>query len=74
MNPQTIQQIKNMMNTVQMARNPMLALNQMLSNNPQIQQAMNFIKQTGGDPKTAFLNLARQQGYDPQDLINKLQS
>ena len=55
-----------------MAQNPQLALNQLLMNNPQLNQASEFIKQNGNDPKTAFFNLARQKGIDPQSILNQL--
>ena len=73
MNPQAIQQIKNIMNRVKMAQNPQLFLNQMLSSNPQLQQAINLIQQSGGDPKTTFMNMAQQMGVNPQDVLNQLQ-
>ena len=60
------------MQQVQMAQNPQLALNQLLMNNPQLNQASEFIKQNGNDPKTAFFNLARQKGIDPQSILNQL--
>lgn len=72
MNPQVIQQIKGLMNQIKMAQNPQLALNEMLLNNPQLQQIINLIKNGGGDPKTAFLNMAKQMGINPQDVINQL--
>lgn len=60
------------MQQVQMAQNPQLALNQLLMNNPQLNQAIEFIKQNGNDPKTAFFNLARQKGIDPHSILNQL--
>lgn len=67
-----IQQIKGIMNQIKMAQNPQLALNQLLSNNPQLQQVINLIKSSGGDPKTTFMNMAKQMGINPQDIINQL--
>ena len=69
---QRIQQVKNLMNQIKTAQNPQLMLNQLVSSNPQLQNALNFIKQNGGDPKTAFFNYARQQGVDPQEILNLL--
>ena len=69
---QRIQQIKGLMNQVKTAQNPQLMLNQLISSNPQLQNALNFIKQNGGDPQTAFFNFARQQGVNPQDILNLL--
>lgn len=60
------------MNTVQMAGNPVMALQQMANNNPMIQQAMQLIQQSGGDGKAAFEKLAREQGIDPAQIMNML--
>ncbi len=56
-----------------MAQNPQFAFMQMVSNNPALQQVLLFVKQNGGDPKTAFLNYAKQCGVNPQDVLNMLQ-
>lgn len=55
-------------------RNPQAMMNQMLVNNPKVQQALALIKQAGNDPQTAFINLAKQKGINPQDFINELMS
>lgn len=55
-------------------RNPQAMMNQMLMNNPKAQQALTFIKQAGNNPQTAFMNLAKQKGVDPQAFINELMS
>ena len=49
-------------------------MNQMLMNNPNVQQAMNFIKQMGNNPQIAFMNLAKQKGVNPQEFMNELLS
>ena len=49
-------------------------MNQMLMNNPNVQQAMNFIKQAGNNPSAAFTALAKQKGVDPQAFMNELLS
>lgn len=73
MNPQMIQQIKGIMNQIKMAQNPQLALNQILMNNPNINLIMELIKNNGGNLQTAFYNLAKQKGIDPQVVLNELQ-
>lgn len=67
-----MQQLKGIMQQVQMAQNPQLALNQLLMSNPQLKQAIDFIKENGNDPQTAFFNLARQKGIDPQTILSQL--
>ena len=70
-NPMT-GQIKQMMSMVQAAQNPQAMLNQMMQNNPQMQQAMKLINQHGGDAKKAFYSLAQERGIDPQEILKML--
>ena len=65
-------QIKQMMNTVRMARNPQFAMQQMMQNNPQLKQAMDFIRTSGKTPEQAFYALANQMGVNPQEVLNSL--
>ena len=65
-----IQQIKRMMNTVRMAQNPQLALNQMMMNNPQLKEVMDIINQNGGDPNRALRTVAEQNGINPKDILD----
>lgn len=53
------------------ARNPMAFLANQFSQT-QIGQAMNLIKQNGGDAKAAFYNLAKQKGVNPDDILSQL--
>lgn len=66
--PQT-NNLQQMMNTIKNSRNPKAMLEQMMQSNPQIQQAMNYINQNGGDAKSAFYALARQKGVDPESVL-----
>ena len=70
-NPMT-GQIKQMMSMLQSAQNPQAMLNQMMQNNPQMQQAMKLINQYGGDAKKAFYSLAQERGIDPQEILKML--
>ena len=70
--PNNVQQIKNMMNLVRNAQNPTMMLQNMMNQNPQMQQVMNIVRQSGGDPKTAFYNLAKQKGVDPNEILKML--
>ena len=68
-----MQQLKGIMAQVKTAQNPQLMLNQMLGNNPNLGQAMELIKQAGGNGQQAFYNYAKQLGVDPQQVLNMLQ-
>lgn len=64
--------IFGMINQIKSAANPQQAAEQMLLNNPNFQEIMNYINQNGGDAKTAFYNLAAQKGVDPNKILNQL--
>ena len=65
-------QIKQMMSAVRTTQNPQAMLNQMVMNNPNLKQVMDFINQSGGDPQKAFYALAEQKGINPQDILDML--
>ena len=62
------------MQTVQMARNPQMAINQMAQNNPQMKQAIDYVNANGGNAKDAFYKLAQEKGVDPNSILNQLRS
>lgn len=70
--PNNLDQIKRMMNFVRYSQNPRMALESMIQSNPQIQNVMDIVRQNGGDAKTAFYNLAKQKGVDPNEILNML--
>ena len=47
-------------------------LNQMMQNNPQYKQVMDYVNKNGGDPKTAFYKMAEEQGVNPDEILNML--
>ena len=55
-----------MVQTIKSCGNPQAMVNQMLSQNPQVQ---NIIQQYGGDPKTAFYKYAEANGVDADEII-----
>ena len=57
-----------------MAQDPQLFLNQLMMTNPQVQQAIDYIKLNGGNGQAAFYNLAKQFGIDPQAFLNSINS
>ena len=69
---QNIGQIKGMMNTLRSAGNPQMMLNQMMSQNPQIKEVMDYVRQNGGDAKAAFYKLADEQGVNPDEILGML--
>ena len=69
--PNNIQAIKQMAQMVKSSNNPQMMLYNLLSQNPRTSQLMNMF---GGDPKTAFYNLARQKGIDPDQFVSMIKN
>lgn len=65
-------QIKNAFNVIKNSNNPQMLLQNMIRQNPQMQQVMNIVRQNGNDPKTAFYALAKQRGVNPEQILQML--
>lgn len=65
-------QFRQAMGMLRGVQNPQAYIRQMISQNPVAQQMLNALQQSGTDPKTAFYNLARQKGLDPDSLMQGL--
>ena len=70
--PSNLNQIKQMGNMFKNAKNPQMLIQNMMMQNPQMKQVMDFINQNGGDAKSAFYKLADQRGVDPNEILNML--
>ena len=62
-------QARNMIQTIKSCSNPDAMVNQMLAQNPKINQIIN---QYGGDPKTAFYKYAEANGVNPDEILNMM--
>ena len=61
--------IRQMIGAIKNAGDPRALLQQMMQQqNPGLAQAMDYVRQHGGDPKAAFEALAAEKGIDPADL------
>mgnify|MGYP007022147861 CR=1 FL=1 len=69
---QNLSPIKRMMNTLRTAGNPQMMLNQMISQNPQMKEIMDYINQNGGDAESAFYKKANEMGINPNDVLSQL--
>ena len=58
-----------MVQTIKSCGNPQAMVNQMITQNPQVNQIIN---QYGGDPKTAFYKYAEANGVNPDEILNQL--
>lgn len=70
--PSNLNQIKQMANMFKNAKNPQMLIQNMMMQNPQMKQVMDFINQNGGNAKSAFYKLADQRGVDPNEILNML--
>ena len=71
---QTLSPIKQMMQTLKAAGNPQMMLNQMLAQNPQYKQVIDYVNANGGDAKSAFYKMANEKGVNPDDILRQLNS
>lgn len=65
--PQLMQQIQQVKGLMALSKGNPMAI---LQNNPQMQQVMQMCK--GQNPKTVFENMCKQQGINPDAIINAL--
>lgn len=68
--PNNLSQIKNMAQMIRGSRNPQNALNALLTQNPQMQQVINYVNQNGGNAQEAFYKLAKERGVNPEDVLS----
>ena len=61
------------MNILKASKNPNMMLQNLIRNNPQMREILNYINQNGGDPKAAFQKMAEEKGVNPDDVIKMLQ-
>ena len=64
--------MKKMFDMIKAAQNPEATLNQLIAQNPQMQQVYQIINDNGGDPKIAFYKLAEQKGVNPEEILSML--
>ena len=65
--------IKNLFQIAKAAQNPQMAIQQVVLQNPQMKQVLDYVNQNGGNPQQAFYTLAKEKGVDPESIINMLQ-
>ena len=64
-----IGQLRQMIGMIRSAGDPQALLNQMMQQrSPQLMQAIDYVKQHGGDPKAACESLAKEKGISLHDL------
>lgn len=72
-NPQ-IQQIKNLMYQVKNSKNPQMILQNIIMQNPSMQNVLNLMRLNNASPQQIAQLLAQQKGVDLNNLIMELQS
>lgn len=73
-NPQMIQQLKTIMNQIQASKNPQLALQNMLMQNPNLNLINNLLHLNNGNLQQTAQFIAQQRNIDLNSLIQELQS
>ena len=69
LNGQNLGQIKQAISMFRSLSNPQTAMQQLIQQrNPQMLQAIEYVKQHGGNPQQAFRALAQERGIDPAEI------
>ena len=68
---QNREQILQLWRTVRNSTNPQQAFEQLLSTNPDLKRTVEMIKSLG-NPEQLFYTMAKQQGTDPNTVLNLL--
>ncbi len=71
---QGITQIKQMIKMLKTSGNTQMLFTQLLGQNPQIRQVIEYINSNGGDGKSLYYNLAKGKGVDPDEFLANLLS
>ena len=64
--------LMGMYNKIRHSSNPNKEAQDMLINNPDFKDIVQYINQNCGNPKTAFYNMAAQKGVDPNSILSML--
>ena len=70
--PPQMQRIKQMYKMLQNAKNPQGIMQQIIAQNPMMNQLQQIVNQYGGNPKDAFYKMAQEKGIDPNAILNAL--
>lgn len=68
----SIQQIRTMMQIARGSANPNQTAQYLLSQNPQYNTVINYVRNNGGDPQKAFYQMAKEKGVDPNAILSAL--
>lgn len=72
--PSNLSQIKNAVNALKNVQNPASMMDTLLSaKNPALKQAMDYVWAHGGDPRQAMIGLAKEKGYDPDEILRQIE-
>lgn len=60
--------VRNIVNMAKTAGNKDMLMQQLAAQNPNMKQAVDYVKANGGDPKSACIGLLKQNGIDPNEI------
>lgn len=69
---QKLAPIKNMANMLRTAGNPQMMFNQMMMQNPQMKQMMDYVNSNGGNAQALFYKMAEENGINPESVLQYL--
>lgn len=63
---------RNALNVLRNSQNPQQALSTLAMQNPNLQQVINMVGNSGQDSRSMFYALAKAKGVDPNQILNLL--
>ena len=60
------------MNLMRSGGNPQSLMMTMLQNSPAYGEIMSFLNKNNGDARTAFYDMAKQKGVDPNQILDMM--
>ena len=69
---QSIQQARQLMQTIRSSGNPQMMFNQIMAQNPQIKEIVDFVNANGGDFEKMYYQMADKKGVNPDDILSQL--
>lgn len=62
------------LNMLKNSNNPSQLVSTLIQNNPQYKSVVDVINSHNGDAKSAFYDLAKEKGVNPDDLVNEIKN
>ena len=67
-NNPAMEALRKFIDSAKAVKDPNVLMAQLAQTNPHMKEAVDYVKDRGGDPKTVCLDLLKRNGIDPGDI------